>query len=249
MCSTDKDNSSTAIHHLVAKFQSYRRTKVLHYFFDYPHNEALDLFRSLSRQLLEDCVANERQCSSRLVHDLETYFGDRNRKPDLDELVDYVLLPLTSDIDSLVIAVDGIDASDEGQQKKTWSGLCSLLEYRTSIKKSTKILITSENESAIATFLPHNTLRIRLEQDSNSQDIEMYVNARIGEKSGKRQLFHDRPLRDSVKNVLLRQASNMSVCTQYSCVKELTLHAGSCGFICSWKRFYAVKLPRKSFWL
>ncbi|KAF2173374.1 hypothetical protein M409DRAFT_15659 [Zasmidium cellare ATCC 36951] len=200
---------TAAVHHAMSTVQASRDTKVIHHFFQYPDTKAMDLFRSLTRQLIQISIDGNTPCPSELVHDLDLYFGDCNRSPDLDEIIDDIVIPLTYTINKLIVCVDGADTSDEHEQRYIWSGLHRLSEQRTERQKYTRIMITSENESQLATLVPANALRIRLDDGCNSKDIEMYIDTRLQERAGKRQLFHDRGLRIRVKDALLQRAENM----------------------------------------
>ncbi|KAK4497731.1 hypothetical protein PRZ48_010384 [Zasmidium cellare] len=200
---------TTAIRRMMFTAPTSKDTVVVHHFFQYPNIKAADLFRSLSKQLIQLHIAGNELCSSALVHDLDLHFGDCNRSPDLDELVDDVMIPLTYVIEKLIICVDGIDMNEEREQSHIWAGLRKLLEQRSQQQKATKLLITAENESHVATLLPSNATRIRLDQGLISNDIEMYIDARLQERVHPRQLFHNTHLRERVKETLLQRAENM----------------------------------------
>lgn len=144
------------------------------------------------------------------MHDLDALFRDLNRAPDLHEAMD-IVVQLAHDMDTLIICVDGMDSSSVSEQTNIWSGLSRVLQERRKPDKSTKILIVSENESRIAVFIPNDAFRIRLEQESISQDIEIYIESRLQERARKRHLFYDADLRRRLKKSLLLKAEHMSV--------------------------------------
>lgn len=200
---------TTAVRHLLAHAEGCPRTKVVHHFIQYPATNAIDLFRSLARQLVQVYIESNKVCPSDLANDLDLHFGACNRSPDLDEVVEEILLPLANAFDTLIICVDGIDVIDRHEQELVWSGLQKVSQKRAELKKSTRTLITSENESRLATLLPANSLRIRVDRDFISDDIAMYIDRRLQERAHPRQLFHDAELRARVKSTLLDRAENM----------------------------------------
>lgn len=198
-----------AVHHLVRKAQAHRSTKILHHFFRNSGTSAIDLFRSLSRQTIQFYIDNNKPCSPEQVHNLDLHFGMCNRNPDLGEILEDILLPLTYDFDTLIVCVDGIDMCDAHEQNHVWSCLREMSEHRANEHKNTKVLITGENESRLATLLPAKTQRIRLDQGLVSNDIGMYIDARLQERAHPRQLFHDPGLRARLKGALLQRAEHM----------------------------------------
>lgn len=173
-----------------------------------------------------------KKCDSSVVKDLETYFGARNRFPDLDEIIGVICL-LTASIKKLVICIDGIGAATEAEHDSVWHGIRKIIDYRDSDSNMTKILISSESESKLSRLLPSDSRRIRIDSSHVSQDINAYVEARLQERSRQGQLFCNADLRDQVKTSLLKQADNMYVRDQNLGKKwvKLTSHPGSSGCI------------------
>lgn len=150
-------------------------------------------------------------CSLVIVKGLETYFGARNRLPDLDEITTNVICPLAEGIGKLVICIDGVEDAPEAEFDEIWRGIRKIMDFRNSKSDITKVLISGESGSKVSQLLPLSTPRIDLNVHHVSQDIETYVEARLQERSGKGQLFFDADLRGRVKNSLLREADRMCV--------------------------------------
>lgn len=194
---------------MMHKMRSHRNAAVVHHFFRYGETTAGDLFRSLSRQIIQIHIDDNKSCSSKLVNNLDMHFGAWNRSPDLDEILEDILLPWTHAFHTLVVCIDGIDMCDAIEQSRVWSGLRRVSGMRESQQRSTRTFMTGENGSELATSLPASALRIHLDQGFISRDIELYIDARLDASVHPRQLFYDTELRARVKRTVLLQAENM----------------------------------------
>ena len=218
--------------------QHDEQMQVLHYFFQYPRNRSIDLFRSLSKQLIQTFIDNDKHCPREVANALEMCYGGRNRVADLREVIDYILIPLLSQFKKLVVCIDGIEECDHKEQRMIWDGA-----RRISQLKPTRVMITSRSETMISRFSLDNVLRIRLDQDFISQDIETYIEARLCDLSGPNQLLHEVPLQQRVKRDLLARANRMYVHSNSTLGAELTLSSGSSGSPCKWR--YSLPVRRR----
>ena len=157
--------------------------------------------------MIQALIDSDRECPETILKNLETCFGKRNRMPELEELIDDILVPLMSIFTLQILCVDGIEHCSYEEQQKLWNGL-----RRISRTKHFKLLVACEDETKIPEFSTSPILRIRLDHGPVSKDIEAFVEARLFELSGPDQLFYSEELRERVKSELLTRSEGMQVC-------------------------------------
>ena len=179
---------------------------VLHYFFRYPQADALDLFRSILRQVLELFMTLKRQLPPQKAEYLEQCFGADNRTPECNEMIEQLLAPLLGCFKKPSLCVDGIEDCSHDEQQKVWAGLSKLAQ-----QSSVKLLVTGTDEIEIANALEPGRLQIRLDQGLNSQAIEQYIAERLRAFAERDQLLEDEGLRNWAQQELSKKSEGMYV--------------------------------------
>ena len=85
------------IEHLTVPAKGKMPVTVIHYFFQYPNNYAVSLFRSLVKQLFQALLDLNLSCPRETIEYLELCFGPNNRTQDCRELVDHLIAPPFAD--------------------------------------------------------------------------------------------------------------------------------------------------------
>jgi hypothetical protein len=116
----------------------------IHFFYDssiYSQLRAIDLLKSYVKQLLEYLSSINRPCPAHVVHKIKLFYGPKERPPDVEELSQGVLLPLSSMILGVFYLVDSLGKCEPGKVTKALNVFVRLLE-----KPENKVLISSRDQ-------------------------------------------------------------------------------------------------------
>ena len=130
-----------------------------------------------------------------------------NRRPDVGELVENIVIPLMAMFEEVVVVVDGPEICDQRDQQELWSQLTNITE-RSNARTRIRLAIGSQDHTNVTGQLP-NTNRLRLDNGSNITDISTYVDDQIACHSGKGQILSDESLRLEVQQLLKSKANGM----------------------------------------
>lgn len=179
------------------------------FFFQGQEHTALSFFESLTKQLIDALAGAGTPCSPEILSNLEEAYGRDVARPDIEQVVYDLVIPLCSSFQEITLVIDGVDECKTTEGSLVWQWLDKILE-----KVFVKLLVTSEGWAKIP--LPSEGFsRIRVDQHNNA-DIDAYIQEQIYSRSGPGQIFSDENLQAEVRLDLQQKADGM-------CVLPLTL--------------------------
>jgi hypothetical protein len=195
---------TTVVDECLASRKSSDPSAVLMFFFQGHEHTALSFFESLTKQLIDALAGTGIPCSTEVLSNLEKSYGGKIARPDIEQVVCDLVIPLCSLLQEVTLVVDGIEECKTKEGSLAWRWLDKLLE-----KGFVKLLITSEDWATIS--LPStNFLRIRVDQH-NKTDIDTYIHGQISTRSGPGQIFGDEELQADIQLELQQKADGMYV--------------------------------------
>jgi hypothetical protein len=206
-----KFSRATAVEMLLARGETDRPPTVLHYFYEFPSTRALDLFRSLSKQVIEALIARGERCPADAAEYLEMCFGAENRTQECDEVVNHVLAPLLRKLKALVVCIDGIEQCDDDERGKILDGIKRLQETN-----NFKLMVAARDDTDLSNISTGPAVRIRVDWGSNSEDIRTYIDTKLLHLSHPDRAFGDAALRQHVRDTLIGKSGGMHVMSHTS---------------------------------
>jgi hypothetical protein len=176
----------------------------LSYFYQATERTAKAFFSSLLKQLLIDTGV---PCPAAIRDEIEHAFGLENRQPDLGSLVADIVMPLLATFKEVIVILDGPDICEDVEQRLIWRYLAKIAEGNNPGFK-TRVAVGSQDHTNVAECL-FETKRLRIDDGSNFQDIETYIDDRISSYTGSGRLFNDGSLRAEVQRLLKQKANGM----------------------------------------
>lgn len=170
---------------------------------------ASDVFASFVRQLLTYLIRIHRPCSKALQQQIWRFFGTRYTQPDFDDLAD-IFMRLSNEITGITYVIDGLDELDEEEAKRVLLVVKKIFGGETK-QNGSRIALFSRDQIAsylkVPRFVP-GTIHI---STSNNivEDIELYIEIVMEQKSCVRELTSDPALLKDIKRKLLEGASGM----------------------------------------
>ena len=200
---------------------------LLHYFFRHPETDAICLFQSLLRQVLQLFIDLNLGCPTQTVEYLELCFGAVNRTQDCSEITTLLAGLLLNHLGTLTICVDGIEDCSYDEQQKIWTGLSKLAQ-----RKPFRFMVTGTEDMEPPTDFALPYAQIELDKGLNSSAIETYIEKRLLRLTRPNQLLGDKTLRDWARKELLAKSDGMWVYLGCCLVTEELTSVGSCGCTC-----------------
>lgn len=198
------NHRTTVVDECLARRKPSDPSAVLVFFFQGQGHTALSFFESLTKQLIDALAGAGIPCSTEVLSNLEKAYGWEVARPDIEQVVYDLVIPLCSFLQEVTLVIDGIEECETVEGNLLWQWLDKLLE-----KIFVKLVITSEDWAKIS--LPiKNFLRIRVDQH-NKADIDAYVHGQISTRSGPGQIFCDEELQADVQLDLQQKADGMCV--------------------------------------
>ncbi|KAL4755783.1 uncharacterized protein BDW70DRAFT_167857 [Aspergillus foveolatus] len=214
-CSGKIGSGKTMIATTVVEAAKYRNTKdyscTVFFYCENERQTMLDdtyILASFIRQLCEFLHLTGRPCPEDVIRSIRKFFGPERTPPDLTDLKQ-IFIPLFHYVPETVFIIDGLDALDQKHSRSLLQFIQSLFGSRP--PNGSRILLSSRDHVPgymnIATFIPG------IAQISTStnvlQDIEVYIDTSIGDKSLYRKLTDNTALLAEVKQKLLAESFGM----------------------------------------
>jgi hypothetical protein len=116
-------------------------------------------------------------------------------------------MPLLAMFEEVILILDGPDICEDMEQRLIWRHVakitvCEGLGFRA------RVVIGSPDHTNVAEYLSKTT-RLRIDDGSNVQDIETFIDDRISSHTGSGRLFSDGWLRAEVQRLLKQKANGM----------------------------------------
>jgi hypothetical protein len=179
----------------------------LSYFYQATERTAKAFFSSLLKQLLAVLIDTGVPCPAAIRDEIEHAFGLENRQPDLGSLVADIVMPLLATFKEVIVILDGPDICEDVEQRLIWRHLAKMTEENNP-RVTIRVAVGSQDHTNVAECLL-KTRRLRIDDGSNVQDIETYIDDRISSYTGSGRLFNDGSLQAEVQRLLKQKANGM----------------------------------------
>jgi len=194
---------TTIVEECLASNQRKKPSVVLIYFLGHPDRSVMAMFRSLIKQLIAALIAQSRPIEADIRDSLEDAFGEDNRRPEIDQVVNEILRPLLKSFDDVTVLLDGIDECEQHEQNLMWMWLKLILTTA-----SLRLLISCQDDVDVGLQF-QGIDRIRMDLNLNGDDINIYIEEQIAQHSQPGQLMEDKDFRLVVKDILKSTAKGM----------------------------------------
>lgn len=196
-----------------AKYRSPECTSpTLFFYCDQVHHQVLDqayIISSLIKQFCEFLRRGPRQYPEDISHSLRKFFGSQRTPPDVNDLQDIFLSLFTAFPDTIYI-IDGIDTLQKEHAKDLLIFIRSLF-CSSRYPQRSRILLLSRDQ--VEGYINIDTFIQGIRKISTfanvTQDITLYIESCITEKSMFRKLTDNNAVLEEITQTLLTEASDM----------------------------------------
>lgn len=196
---------TTVVDECLKAYPSEQSTAILAYFYQDSDANASSLFCSLLKQTLTAYIRMGKPCPNAMRDEVEAAFGAANRKPEAEELVIQILLPLLEQLQHIILIIDGIDACDQREKAMVCACLRRILR-----RVDVRMVISSEQETNVPGNLSDFKFEtLAIDQGLNSEDINLYIDDQIKSHLGRSDLFENLELQTEIKKTLKTRAGGM----------------------------------------
>lgn len=159
--------------------------------------------RSLAKQLIQHLGVNQDLYAKDITDILFTAFGDDNRLPSRQELLNSILVPLLRLTEKVVICIDGKDECTLEEQDRMFEDLAEVLQ-----SKPAYVLVSSQ-ENLTVSRLSGDHFSITLNQEHSSTDISAYIASRLARLALPGRILEDAELFEYAQAELLTKSHGM----------------------------------------
>ena len=178
---------------------------VLYYFFDHSfrsHLTARSLFESYTKQLLYYLDSIQKSCPRHIITQIFDFYGPNKRPPSLDEVVDELVLPLSTEAECTFI-VDGVDECDTKETQEVLRTFKKLLAA-----PSCRVLIACREEVDIIRRIPGST-RIRITPEKSKADMKDFIGRKLEDMQSHRRISESEDMLTYIEQELMKRADHM----------------------------------------
>ena len=178
---------------------------VLYYFFDHsfrPHLTARSLFESYTKQLLYYLELIQKRCPSDVIAQIFEFYGPKKRPPSLDEVVDELVIPLSTEAECIFV-VDGLDECDTKETQEVLRTFKKLLAT-----PSCRVLIACREEVDIIRRIP-GSVRIRITPEKSKADMKHFIGCKLEDMQSHRRISESEDMLAYIEQVLMKRADRM----------------------------------------
>ncbi|KAL4943176.1 hypothetical protein BDV06DRAFT_211296 [Aspergillus oleicola] len=215
-CSGKIGSGKTMIATTVVEAAMYRNTKnnssTVFFYCENECHAMLDdtcILASFIRQLCEFLCLTNRPYPQDVMTRIRKFFGPKRTRPDLTDLK-HIFIPLFNYVPDTIYIIDGLDVLDQKHSRSLLEFIQSLFGSSRPPNGSRILLFSRDHVSGyinIATLIPG--IR-QISMSTNAlQDIKVYIDTSIGDKSLYRKLTDNTALLADVKQKLLTESSGM----------------------------------------
>lgn len=181
---------------------------VLQFIYDHSYQQHLTaraLLGSFAAQMLAYVEMGTEACPTAVIHRILEFYGPSRPPPDVDDIIDEVLIPLTDLFHEtgVVFLVDGIDECDPQEIRVILSGLRRLIKSRTH-----RLFISCRDEVNVQRRIPGSS-RIWISAKDTAQDLERFVDDELDKRQRDRPISTNQHVLESVRREILKKAGGM----------------------------------------
>ena len=198
---------TTVIETTIENAQSINRP-VFQFIYDYSfrrHLTARALFESYTKQLLVYMERSNKACPSTVITRILEFYGPKRRRPDVQELIVEVLIPLTKMVEATgaTFLVDGVDECSQQEAQQVLWGLRQLLESRLC-----RVFICCREEVNVLQGIP-GANRIWITAKDTKADMEVFVDNEIKRRQQDRSISSNEAVLDNIRYEIQNKADGM----------------------------------------
>jgi hypothetical protein len=144
-------------------------------------------------------------CPSIVITRILEFYGPKKRRPDAQELIDEVLIPLYQMVEAIGAAflVDGVDECSQQEALKVLWGFQQLLRSR-----SCSVFICCREEVNVLQGIP-DANRIWITAEDTKADLELFVDNEIKRRQHGRPISSNEAVLNSIRSEILNKADGM----------------------------------------
>ncbi|KAK2791301.1 hypothetical protein FQN52_004978 [Onygenales sp. PD_12] len=176
---------------------------VAHFFYRHSNSsqpKADDLVRSYIKQII-GYLGNG--CPEEIRNHVKRFYGPKHYRPNFEEITSKIFIPLTKRLPDITYAVDGLDECEPMEVQKVLKTFRQVIAL-----KGPRVFISGRDCLDVEHSIP-GSIRIRIADGDNSEDINNFINWKIEEKMLERQLTEDESVLQEIKNELNKRADRM----------------------------------------
>ncbi|KAL7795967.1 putative ankyrin repeat-containing protein [Trichoderma ceciliae] len=215
-CSGKIGSGKTMIATAVVEAAKYRssegKSPTLFFYCDHEHHGVLDeayIISSFIKQFCEFLHQTSSQYPKDIAQSLKIFFGPDRTQPDFNDLQD-IFVRLFHAVPDTIYIIDGIDALHKEHAKRLLSFIRTLF-CSSNLPQGSRILLLSRDQ--VPGYININTFIQGIHRISTStnitQDIKIYIESSITEKTMYRKLTNDSAILGEMKRILLNESSDM----------------------------------------
>jgi hypothetical protein len=199
-------NRSTVIETLLEQSEA-NGIFVAHFFYSHSTKfrlEASHLFRSYIKQILAYLFSVEKECPSPIIICIRRFYDPNRLPPTLQEITEYILVPLFEQIPKAICVIDGLDECEQDEVRAVLRTFQDLLSHRV------KIFISGRESLEVKNALK-DSLILRIADEDVREDIRLFIEHKIDVKLTDKQLTENKAVLERIKTALNQGADRMSV--------------------------------------
>ncbi|OCL02639.1 putative kinesin [Glonium stellatum] len=198
---------TTVIEATIAKAQSVNKP-VLQFIYDHSfrrHLTACALFESYTKQLLMYIERSNKSCPSAIITRIVEFYGSKKRRPDVQELIVEVLVPLCQIFEATgaIFLVDGVDECSRQEALEILWGFRQLLAL-----PSSGVVICCREEVKVLQGIPDSN-QIWISAKDTRADLEVFVNKETEKRQRDRSISSNEAVLHSIRREILNKADGM----------------------------------------
>lgn len=147
------------------------------------------------------------QCSHDIISALTQIFNPKSRPPTFDEIINDAFVPLTNfvtkHVGQVTCVVDGLDESTPRTSATAFRAIDKLMKVNNIL-----VLISGREDLDLTRAIPL-CFKINISKNDSFDDIQAFLDWRMEEKTGEKQLSENPQLLEEVKEKLLEKAHCM----------------------------------------
>lgn len=179
---------------------------VFHFFYNQSYKSrvrAIDLFESYAKQMISYFEIRKMNYTPQVKSRIKKYYGPRGQRPSLDDLLDYVIFPLSGSLSSAIFILDGLDECETSDLHSVFKALRRLIQ-----SGMHRVFISGREVLDVRNSID-GSVELPISSSDTVDDIRRFIDWKIAEKMRERPLTQDNDLLNEVKHRLNDKADRM----------------------------------------
>lgn len=146
---------------------------------------------------------SNKSCPSVVVSRIQEFYGPNKRRPDIQELINEIIIPLYELAKGVTFLLDGLDECSRQETLNVLMGFRQLLKF-----SSCRVFISCREEVNVLRGVP-GSVRIWITREHTKADMEIFLNKEIETRQYDRPISDNQAVLDHIKQELLSKADGM----------------------------------------